>query len=698
MDPDVCAPGVNILSTFWEGDQAYTTMSGTSMATPATAGCIALMLSKNPGMTPRKVDSILECVAVHDLGPTGKDVTYGAGRINCSLAVAYTPLPGGLHLYRRTVDDASPGGNGDGIVNPGETVNFPTWIINLDPTLRNTVTGKITKRTPGDPLFSITDSEKSFGNVQPNDSAYTGASGYKIAVSGSAVDGSLLAIDLTLKDVNDSTWTSSFDVLVGAPVLGVNSLVVLDSASGNGNGRLDPGEQADLVVRLHNSGGGNGYNVQGHLASSNPSWLAVNDADGAYGTIPQGGTVGNTGDHYTVTASALVAPGTAIPCTLNVTGTGYNTQLVFSITVGIPAQPPGTVIWGPKTAPGVPSSYGLYGMGYDYVNDVLYGTYHYNGLIYKFSSDSNLTSLGTIPAPYGDTGCHDIKYCAYDNTLWIEDYTRDSVYKTDLSGTILRGFPSPAADYGTGLAWDENARLFYLFDRRQPEVYPEYMYVTDTLGTVINTFTHPVNSDLGARGAALDITNSNPNQPTVINLFSFFEPGPVLDSCVVLEMDRNTAAVLDQFGMPDPGWNCRGVEYDPRDGSYWVSIMQNLNPPPTDNSIVKMYGFHIPTAVYEQPASLPRGDVLWVRAKPNPFRNATEIRFNLPAPQRVRVAVYDASGRVMRILADGVQPMGEHTALWTGLTRTGRQAAPGIYFVRCETAGSTANSKLVFLR
>jgi hypothetical protein len=112
MDPDVCAPGVNILSTFWEGDQAYTTMSGTSMATPATAGCIALMLSKNPNLTPRMVDSILECCAVHDLGPSGKDVTYGAGRINCSLAVTYTPFPFAEHdiqaetlqLSRDTVD------------------------------------------------------------------------------------------------------------------------------------------------------------------------------------------------------------------------------------------------------------------------------------------------------------------------------------------------------------------------------------------------------------------------------------------------------------------------------------------------------------------------------------------------------------------------------------------------------------------
>ncbi|MEO0081708.1 MAG: S8 family serine peptidase [candidate division WOR-3 bacterium] len=93
MDPDVCAPGVNILSTSNSGDRSYTTMSGTSMATPGVAGCVALMLSKNMNLLPRQIDSILEMHAVKDLGRTGKDTVFGSGRINCSLAVAYTPLP-----------------------------------------------------------------------------------------------------------------------------------------------------------------------------------------------------------------------------------------------------------------------------------------------------------------------------------------------------------------------------------------------------------------------------------------------------------------------------------------------------------------------------------------------------------------------------------------------------------------------------
>jgi hypothetical protein len=100
MDPDVSAPGVSVWSTYYSNDQSYTTMSGTSMATPTAAGCVSLMLSKNPMLTPRKIDSILELHSVVDLGTAGKDNTFGAGRINCSLAVANTPLPNDVGVMR----------------------------------------------------------------------------------------------------------------------------------------------------------------------------------------------------------------------------------------------------------------------------------------------------------------------------------------------------------------------------------------------------------------------------------------------------------------------------------------------------------------------------------------------------------------------------------------------------------------------
>jgi subtilisin family serine protease len=84
--PDVSAPGVNVKSCSYSSNNGYTFMSGTSMATPHTAGVVALMLSRKPDLTPEVIDSILESTAV-DLGPAGKDNDFGAGRIDAFSAI-----------------------------------------------------------------------------------------------------------------------------------------------------------------------------------------------------------------------------------------------------------------------------------------------------------------------------------------------------------------------------------------------------------------------------------------------------------------------------------------------------------------------------------------------------------------------------------------------------------------------------------
>lgn len=84
---DVAAPGSSIYSTFRSG--GYAAMSGTSMAAPHVAGLAALILSRNPGLTQEQVRLLIEATA-DDLGPTGRDIYFGHGRINAGLALIKT--------------------------------------------------------------------------------------------------------------------------------------------------------------------------------------------------------------------------------------------------------------------------------------------------------------------------------------------------------------------------------------------------------------------------------------------------------------------------------------------------------------------------------------------------------------------------------------------------------------------------------
>ena len=84
--PDVCAPGVNIISLRHNSNKAYSEQSGTSMATPCVSGIMALMLSKNPTLTPAEICEIIQTTTLK-LGGDLKNNTYGAGRVNAFNAV-----------------------------------------------------------------------------------------------------------------------------------------------------------------------------------------------------------------------------------------------------------------------------------------------------------------------------------------------------------------------------------------------------------------------------------------------------------------------------------------------------------------------------------------------------------------------------------------------------------------------------------
>lgn len=79
LKPDVCAPGVLVLSSLPGG--VYGSWSGTSMATPHVAGALALLRQALPGLSFDQAYERLTTAAV-DRGAPGPDPAYGNGRID----------------------------------------------------------------------------------------------------------------------------------------------------------------------------------------------------------------------------------------------------------------------------------------------------------------------------------------------------------------------------------------------------------------------------------------------------------------------------------------------------------------------------------------------------------------------------------------------------------------------------------------
>lgn len=63
-----------------------------------------------------------------------------------------------------------------------------------------------------------------------------------------------------------------------------------------------------------------------------------------------------------------------------------------------------------------------------------------------------------------------------------------------------------------------------------------------------------------------------------------------------------------------------------------------------------------------------------------------------------RVNIYDASGRLVRTVAEGSYPAGYNAVIWDGTDGRGARVATGIYFLRSENAGERRTMKLAVLR
>ena len=77
---------------------------------------------------------------------------------------------------------------------------------------------------------------------------------------------------------------------------------------------------------------------------------------------------------------------------------------------------------------------------------------------------------------------------------------------------------------------------------------------------------------------------------------------------------------------------------------------------------------------------------------PNPFGPSTTLLFELAERSPVELGIYDASGRLMRRMAEQVYPAGRNAIRWDGRDEDGRRVSSGVYFYRMRVPGGFSNA------
>jgi len=92
------------------------------------------------------------------------------------------------------------------------------------------------------------------------------------------------------------------------------------------------------------------------------------------------------------------------------------------------------------------------------------------------------------------------------------------------------------------------------------------------------------------------------------------------------------------------------------------------------------------------------GSVLLSQNVPNPFNPETIISFGLPRSTVVDLSIYNIRGRKVRQLVDGRMPAGFHSAPWDGRDGNGVQVSSGVYFYRLSTPDETATRRMTLIK
>ncbi len=227
--------------------------------------------------------------------------------------------------HSHTINDAPPLGNGNGLMDYGETNKLNLRVKNVGSAAATNTTVKLTTT---DSYITITDSTENYGNINAGDSVLVN-NAFTYNVANNIPDNRNVSFTLTITS-GSNTWVSNFTIIAHAPVLKYGGFVINDSI-GNNNGRWDPGETVKVRVTAKNNGSSQVANVVGTLTENDP-YITIVTGTANYGNIAGGDSVKK---EFTVSSASNTPSGYAGKLYINLAGNlGISTNDTINVIIG----------------------------------------------------------------------------------------------------------------------------------------------------------------------------------------------------------------------------------------------------------------------------------------------------------------------------------------------------------------------------
>ena len=489
---------------------------------------------------------------------------------------------------------------------------------------------------------------------------------------------------------------------------------IINDASGNNNGRLDPGEIVDLLVKVKNSGNAPATNVTGKLRTTS-AYITLIDSTSSYGNIIANDTA--AGDIYRVQVSSATPQGAEAEFIVYAQATEGSWEPFFKETVGIAPEP--RRVWADHDTGCcvlTVTSYGGFGTtypygegsGFKYSKIASYGSLYYGSML-----------CGTDPTYIVD------RFYGHPSSGINQDFKiLDTLRPIIPPREAHEEYEAVYSDSGHATPKGLTVKQWSMMVS-QPG-YDDWVIVcfdyTNNGANPINNFYSGMMFDFDIYNWTENVVRSDSARRFIYMMQSPYSMYPTCGLRLLEPTSARNLSAVDHLYYVEPSAMMTEAVKD----SFLKGLIRLPNSTRTDNySVCVSAGpFNIPVgqsarvvyavvgasdstlakvhsdsaqswwnqAVVSEENGRPYSFNSLISISPNPVSRALKIRYNIPVQEMISVRIFDAAGRMVHEIFKG-ELQGAGNIVWTPQNLPG-----GIYFVKVEKASGTGLAKFIYLK
>lgn len=578
--------------------------------------------------------------------------------------------PNQFVTFENILIDDSVNGNGNGKVNPGETVDVGLVLHNFGTQSASNVTATI---STSDTLVTIVQNSISYGNIASGATAQPPTS-FQLQLDSEFVEFHAITMLLTISDGIGNNWTEPLNMPLGTPSLVYQEVLIEDNSNFHPNS-LDPGETGEMRITLQNKGWGVAENFNGILTTGNPN-ITITDFNATYDITLEPDSTGGAliSDAFEVSVPANFPVETPVEFILYITSGAsssypYSFAIPFTMTVG-------------KLFPEDPSmsdTYGYYAI--ENGDQVLEApTYNWIELAQGVGTQMN------FPVTISDYTL--IVPLPFNFTFYGNSFTHISISS---DGFAMMGSNNATQWKNENLPFQDNLSNMicpFWTDLRKNggdsgRIYNFYDTVNNLYIIQWNALQHysgdPNPSETFQMILKDPAFHSTPTGDGEI-IFQYKDIDPTRQEYVTvgIENGSQTDALMykgkNVIANSSEGLlNNKAILFTTKTPTLTTSLEENSNP-----QVAKDYDLK--------------------QNFPNPFNPSTNIEFTVPEQGQVELQIFNVLGQKVRTLVSEKLQAGNFTATWNGTDESGKLVSSGVYFYKLTAGEFSQTRKMVFLK